>query len=297
MTSACAETKRARPLLGTLVEITIPTADAELAPDAISHAFAAVERVQRLMSFHDPASEVSQLNRLAARQPVEVSAWTFQVLLAAQQLSIASAGAFDITVAPLLQRWGYLPLGDTAVEPRRFAPRAADIELLPAQRVRFHRPLQIDLGGIAKGFAVDQAVAELQAAGVRTGLVNAGGDLRAFGPSAPVIHVRHPATPGRAVPLLRLSDAALATSALYFSRKHWRNHWVSPLVDPHRQRACTRAVSVSVCAPTCLVADALTKVLLVRGRRSTGLLQKCGASAFILTRQGDLHTTDSSLRS
>src|SRR5262249_23757459 len=96
-------TRRARPLLGTIVEI---SADVR---GAIEPAFSAVEKVQRLMSYHDPFSEVTRLNSRACAAPVQVSLWTFEVLTAAQELARESGGAFDITVAPRLASWGYLP--------------------------------------------------------------------------------------------------------------------------------------------------------------------------------------------
>ncbi len=148
--------RRARPLLGTVVEIAAaggPDLDA-----AVEAAFAAVERVHRLMSFHDPASDVSRLNRDAGIRPVPVDAWTHEVIATAIDLQRGSNGAFDITVAPALQRLGLLPAldGRPAAEGRA----AGDaIALLPGGLVRFRDPAtRIDVGGIAKGFAVDRAV-------------------------------------------------------------------------------------------------------------------------------------------
>src|SRR2546423_10672087 len=93
--------RRARPLLGTLVEISAAGAG-PCVHAAIGAAFAAIERVQRLMSFHDPRSDISRVNRWADRKPIAVDAWTWAVLARAQMISQASAGAFDITTAPRL---------------------------------------------------------------------------------------------------------------------------------------------------------------------------------------------------
>ena len=283
--------RRARPLLGTFVEITATGRSGDNLPAAIDRAFAVIGRVQRLMSFHDPRSEVAQLNRQAERRAVRVSAWTWQVLLAAQRLHRETSGAFDITIAPLLQEWGFLPRDPRDGEVGPCPGGAEDIELLPGQRVRFRRPLRIDLGGIAKGFAVDQAVEELRASGVPAGVVNAGGDLRVFGSLRQPVHVRHPARPGVTIPLRPLAEAALATSATYFSRRIVGHRRVSPLVDAARGRACLRGVSVSVQAPTCLVADALTKVLFAQGRKAAPLVRGFGATAFIVNRRGEVFST------
>jgi len=274
------ELRRARPLLGTLVEITARGASEPDVMHAIEHGFAAVTRVQRLMSFHDRHSDLTRLNRLAGRVPVRVHPWTWQVLQAALNLSRATRGAFDVTIGGELVRLGYLP------RPRRTLQQARtcwkDVRLLPGHRVRFSRPLYIDLGGIAKGFAVDQAVARLRASGITAGLVNAGGDLRVFGEVERTIHVRHPGAPGMLVPAARLASGALATSASYFSQRQWRGRTVTPVVDKTRQRSRAASFSVSVFARSCMVADALTKVVLVRGAHAGGSVRRLGGLTFLL---------------
>src|SRR5690349_1263313 len=112
MTSSCADSavvRRARPLLGTLVEISAAGVDERALVTAIGSAFSAVEKIQALMSYHDPFSELSRLNAAAHHEPTEVSAWTFAVLRTAQRLAAESDGVFDVTIAPRLASWGYLP--------------------------------------------------------------------------------------------------------------------------------------------------------------------------------------------
>jgi thiamine biosynthesis lipoprotein len=288
MTSPCAEIRRCRPLLGTFVEIGAQAASAPRASAALEAGFAAIARVQRLMSFHEDASDVSRLNRDALRRPVAVDPWTWRVLSAARAFHEASHGVFDVTVAPHLQRWGYLPGARDAAGASAPETDQSAVELLPGCRVRFRRPVRIDLGGIAKGFAVDVAIEALRHEGASAGAVNAGGDLRVFGPRASWIHVRDPRDPRRLLPLAQLADAALATSASYFARRWWRGRRVSPLVDPSRGRPCTGAQSVSVRAATCLVADALTKVVMVLGARSASILRAHAAAGFVLTSEGRL---------
>jgi thiamine biosynthesis lipoprotein len=288
MTSSCADStvaRRARPLLGTLVEISAAGVDECALVTAIGAAFCAVEKVQALMSYHDPFSELSRLNAAAHREPVEVSAWTFTVLRTAQRLAAESDGVFDVTIAPRLASWGYLPrVPANGREELRATWR--DIELLLGRRVAFRRPLHIDLGGIAKGFAVDRAVEALRRAGVPAGLVNAGGDLRAFGERDWTVQIRHPRDPGATGHAFALRDAAVATSATYFSRKRWRRCWVCPLVDGTTRLPCDDQLSVSVHAATALLADALTKIVVARREQAAPLLQRHGASALLLDRQG-----------
>jgi len=291
MISCSNDVRRCRPLLGTFVEITAASESREHVCNAVELAFAAIERVQRLMSFYEPASDVTRLNRFAARRSVAITPWTFQVLQAAERLHQDTHGTFDITVAAQLLRWGYLPARNSPRSRKTHPTGQGAIELLPANRVRFHEPVQIDLSGIAKGFAVDKAVEALQSAGVASGQVNAGGDLRVFGPSPTTIHVRHPGSPGFVFPIVRISDGAFATSAAYFSRKKWRGRWTTPLVDPLHGRSCKTGDSVSVQAPTCLAADALTKVVMVMGEQSAEILRAYSAAGFIVNRAGEVIST------
>ena len=253
--------RRARPLLGTFVEIQASGLPAARLERAVVKAFAAVARVQALMSFHDPASDLSRLNRLAARRAVRVDAATWTVLRHAVALARASAGRFD----PSARR------GEISHANWRA------IRLLTGRRVRFLAPLTLNLGGIAKGYAVDRAVAALRRAGVPCGLVNAGGDLRVFGQNSAPVHVRHPAQPGAFFPLGQLHDGTLATSALTYA---------DALLDPRDATVCGRGVSITVLAPNALLADALTKVVAVDPDAALPLLARHRARAVILDTQG-----------
>lgn len=273
--------RRAQPWLGTLVEISIADAldDAAL-NHCFNQAFAAIANVHRLMSFHDANSDVSRINRAAAGESFEVHPATRTVLQSALSLGEATAGMFDIGCAATLVDWGYLPAPPDAV-PARVAAHEA-LHLTHLSRVEKIRPVWIDLGGIAKGYAVDAAVAALMQAGVRSGCVNGGGDLRAFGDIDFPVAVRDPACPTEAGRRLQLREAAMATSADYFSRKRIGNHLHSALVDGRSAQAVTTAVSATVRAPTCMIADALTKVVLASGNAAHPLLRAFDATAFII---------------
>ncbi len=276
--------RRARPLLGTLVEILAVT-DRSSAIRATTAAFEAIASVHRLMSAHEPDSDVGRLNRCAHGQPVRVDAQTWQVLEVARRISAASRGAFDVCVAPVLARWGYLP---------DWVGRGCDatagweaIELLPDCHVRFRAPVAIDLGGIAKGYAVDRASAVLRAHGVARFTVNAGGDLR-IGDGPETVHVRDPACPRRLLPLAAVSDAAVATSGAYFAAQTWHGRLVHPIVVPGSRRCTPVGASVTVLAPECIVADALTKVVAVLDGASEGVLARFGAAACVIAPTGDV---------
>jgi FAD:protein FMN transferase len=261
---------RMRPLLGTLVEIRHHHAADEQTVQAVEAAFAAVAKVQSLMSFHDPASELSRLNREAHRATQQVHGWTHRVLATALELHRASAGRFDLAIAPQLVRRGLLP-APIGPEPDRHAT-CNDVELGPCGQVRFRRPLWLDLGGIAKGFAVDAAVAVLRARGVRSGAVNAGGDLRVFGAAAQPLMLRDTTQPDRLVQAGLLRNGACASSAGYY---HAEDEWA--LVDPVSGRS-PRGGGISVIAPRCLWADALTKVVALDEKAAQPLLARYGAS-------------------
>ncbi|MBN9086349.1 MAG: FAD:protein FMN transferase [Reyranella sp.] len=229
MTSCCVEACRARPLLGTLVEITAWGADRAALDDAIDRSFDAVATVHRLMSFQEPDSELSRHNRGAAAGGLHP--WTQRVLAAATDLRARSGGAFDAACGGA----------------------------------------GIDLSGIAKGFAVDRAIETLRSAGVARGIVNAGGDLAVFGDREIPVGVRDPAEPGRLAAIVRLGNTAFASSA-------------RPL-DPMTRKPASACSGASVRAPSCMIADALTKVVGVSGEAAVPLLREMGAVA-VLFRDG-----------
>lgn len=287
MTSPSSEVRRARPLLGTFVEIAAGGLPTYAAHRAIDAAFAAIEEVQRRMSFHDPESTLSRLNREAAHRPVQVDAWTFNVLRAAERLYRVSDGMFDVTIAPLLQSLGFLP--GNGMRPSRNTPPVsfADVELLPERRVQFRRAgVCLDLGGIAKGFAVDRAVAALRRAGVPQGVVNAGGDLRAFG-DAQSVTIRHPDQPQAAWRTLPLVNAAIATSAHYFAGSWKPELTLAPIVDPGTGKQVTQVRSATVRARTATLADALTKVVMLRAEAALPVLNHFRANAVFSSASGE----------
>jgi thiamine biosynthesis lipoprotein len=280
---SAASIRRARPLLGTLVEIEVLAPHGEsAAQDAIDAAYAEIAEVGRRMSVHDPASELSELNRAASRHPVALSEQTAHVLAAALRFAAASAGAFDPTVAGRLQALGGLPVhGADVIDPRA---RWSDVRLLGDGRVRFRRPLHIDLGGIAKGYAVDRALAALRRAGISRAIVNAGGDLALYGRSPQAIHLRDPAS-GRPARALALRAGAVASSAATFSRRERNGRTVSDLIEPSSGAPLVSDAGVSILARDCLTADALTKVVLFAPSAITArMLAAAGASAIVQSR-------------
>jgi thiamine biosynthesis lipoprotein len=261
-----ATVRRAQPWLGTLVSITAMADDRATAVEAAGRAFAEVRRIHALMSFHSPASDIGRVNRAPVGEAVRVSLDTASVLRAARDLEDASDGAFDCTVAAALVAHGRLrrPPGEL--------PRAPSWTLVGCT-VTKETPCWIDLGGIAKGYAVDRATEELLAHGASSGLVNAGGDLRHSGSGEATIHLRDPERPDLLESALTLRNVALASSAT----SGLEGAKVSSLVDGATREPLPGGGGASVLAPTCLLADALTKVVLARRDPEDPLLARHGA--------------------
>jgi thiamine biosynthesis lipoprotein len=263
--------KRCRPLLGTFVEI---SADRE---EAIEAGFAAVEQVHWLMSAHEPDSDVARINRFAHLRAVHVHEWTARVLERALFWSKRSEGAFDVVRAgKAAMEFRRLP--QHPEQPRPVASHWTWLEIQGAS-VRLLKPGCIDLGGIAKGFAIDRAVEALRGEGCERGLVNAGGDIRGFGSEPWPTAIVDPQG-RRTLAEIDIKDEALATSAgLPCGRGLSFDH----LGGGHQRWA-----SISVLARAACDADALTKVVWCGKEGMAAILTKFGARALALTRAGEV---------
>jgi len=263
--------RRAQPWLGTLVEIVAEGADAATLNTASDRAFARVAAVHTAMSFQHTGSELSRVNREAQRSWVALSPDLAAVFAAALDFAGESDGLFDPSVASWLVESGHLPRHPDT--PAHAQPDWRAIEL-DGDRVRYTRPLLVDLSGIAKGYAVDAALADLREAGLAAATVNAGGDLARFGDTAEPVHVRHPHQPTLSLRLAELRCGAVATSAGYFQPGALRH--------PRTGESLCARTSVSVLAANCMTADALTKVVAAAPGRAPGVLARYGAQAIML---------------
>ena len=259
MISTSKVSKRARPLLGTIVEIGVQDTHEEIAQQIISDAFAQIERIQRLMSRFDDSSEVTQVNRLGVNVELVVSSDLWTVLELAQDISRRSEGVFSICTEAD-------PNGDL-------------LRLLDDGRVLRLKTGLIDLGGIAKGYAVDQAIEFIRGRGTESAYVNAGGDVRAFGAPYPIL-VRNPLRPHESVASLDLFNAAFATSAAYHQHAEYNQSGI--IVDPRSNKSIPSGASASVMASTCVVADALTKCMLMMEEEVELLLNQFNACGFLV---------------
>lgn len=263
---------------------------------------AALDGVVARMSTYRDDSEVVRLNRHRDAAPIALSADTFAVLALAQAVSEASEGAFDVTVAPVVDAWGFGP-GHV----RRVVPEAELDGLRPqvgwrrlaldprtSSATKSDAGVAVDLSGIAKGYGVDLASRALDALGVSDYMVEAGGEIRTRGRNAEgmpwQIAIERPdAMPQRAQRIVPLSNLALATSGdyrIYFERDGTR---YCHEMDPATGRPIRHALaSVSVVAPTCGEADAWATALIVLGpARGLALAERRQMAAHFIVREAD----------
>jgi thiamine biosynthesis lipoprotein len=187
---------------------------------------------------------------------------------------------------------GLLPYLNDSSAAARGARFADAIELRPDDMVCFRSAgVTIDLGGIAKGFAVDRAVDVLLGGNLAHGLVNAGGDLRAFGPEPRTVHVRDPRDPSRSIGRIGVTDEALASSARRFDLVGGGEPGSSAVINPQTQRPHGLINGVTVRAPLCMIADALTKIVMISGTRAVELLEQYEASALLISADGGVQIT------
>jgi thiamine biosynthesis lipoprotein len=227
---------RLRVALGTFVAVDAEADDSLIAGQGVAAAYAAIATVERLMHPTRAGSDLAALAACAPGTPLTVHPWTFELLDLCRRLNAASLGIFD----PCLE----IASG-----------RMADLQFAPPDKVIARTPLRVDLGGIAKGYAVDRAVEALQAVGCTGGLVNAGGDLAVFGSCNRKILCGTPRSAGL---LVELRDAALATSDAAETARPAEHRGYYHGAD--RSRAV--AGRVTVLAARAAVADGLTKCLL-----------------------------------
>jgi len=276
---------RCKPLLGTYVEISTndisPQNSESIANYAIDRAFDAIELVQQLMGFHNPDSELSKINQRSHLDILEVHEWTFKVLSAAKEIHTLSAGLFDCGVGAKLVGAGLLPQHE-GVSVTQYGG-LSDLVLIEPNKVTSHKPIQLDLGGIAKGFAVDKAVEALKVNGIKSGSVNAGGDLRVFGESPKEIQVRSPSHPNTLIPLGSLEEGSIASTGLYYSKSQDDMNTLSYIVNPLNMEHIHFNDSYSVLAPECMYADALTKVFAISQDDSHPCFKHFSAQAIRIT--------------
>jgi FAD:protein FMN transferase len=248
-------------------------------PDGAEIALAALDLVDQLeeqMSVFRPASEITRINRLAAEGPVAVEPLLWDVLQRALQIGRETGGAYDITSGPLWEAWGFARRKGAIPSPEQLADArqrvGGHLVELDSQRhtVRFLRPgVQLNLGSIGKGHALDRSTQIFLEGGMRDFLMHGGNSsvlARGARVSQPwTVGIRDPLHPDRRVAEVRLRDQALGTSGAQFQSFHHRGRRYGHILDPRTGWPAESVLSATVIAPSAALADALSTAFYVMG--------------------------------
>lgn len=293
------ESHEYRYMMGTSIEVQAFGGDSASRKAAIDEAFAAFAEVDRLMSNYRDDSELTLVNQRAASGPVPISEPMFRVLEAAHRVSAASNGAFDVTVGPLVRLWGFhdkQPHLPTSTELAAVRPLVDYRNVLlddERRAVRFARPkTEIDLGGIAKGFAVEVAANVLRRRGL-AGFIDAGGNQYLLG--APpgkrgwTVGIKDPDVKGRVVGVVDTDETSVSTSADSYNFLVANGKTYGHILDPRTLMPSNGALSVTILSRDGTLADAMSKAAFILGPKAALALVDSfpGMSAVIVYRKPD----------
>lgn len=299
--------KRAQMHMGTLVSITAVAPDSEIAQASIAAGFREIKRLEQLLSTWIATSELSQVNAAAGRQPVEVGAETFELVLRSFEMAALTEGGLNIAVGPAVEAW--------SVADRQRIPSHAELQALKplvdwsiiqvdrkARTIFLPKPgMRIDVGGIGKGYAADRAVEEMSKAGAQGGVVALSGDIKTFGDLPGMkgfpVGIRHPREEGALVATIDLKNEAISTAGdyeRYFEQNGIRYHHI---LDPQSLQPARNCQSVTVIAAEGTVADGLDTGIFVLGpEKGMALVEQLpDVEAVIIDDQGRM-TVSSGLR-
>lgn len=292
--------KRAQMHMGTIVTITAVARTEAMAQAAITAGFQEIHRLEELLSTWVPTSELSRVNAAAGREPVKVSRETMAILTHSLEIAQLTEGGFNVAVGPAVKAW--------SVMERERVPDEAELQALrpmtdlshlhldqPAGLVFLDLPgMQVDVGGIGKGFAADLAVQVLKDTGASAGVVALSGDIKTFGTlpegTGFPFGIRHPRKEGAVLARIDLRDEAISTAGDYerfFERDGVRYHHI---LDPKTLQPARGCQSVTVIAREGVVADGLDTGIFVMGpKRGMELVEQLpDVEAVIVDRDGKL---------
>ncbi len=285
--------------MGTRISVEIWHKDKEKAGACIRRVMDEMHRINEQMSPYIEDSELSRINREAAAKAVTISQELFDLIQLAQDMSEQSNGAFDISFASI----GYLYDYRNQVQPDE-ASIDARLDAIDYRKIRLDAQktsiafekegMRIDLGGIAKGYAVDNGIRILRDCGITNGIVSAGGDSRIIGDKGGrpwMMGVQHPRDPKKLVAIMPLSDTAISTSGDYerfFIEEGERIHHI---ISPKSGQSAKNSMSASVIGPNATTTDALSTSLFVLGPiEGMKLIERMeGFDAVLIDAKGKMH--------
>src|SRR3990167_3872921 len=273
--------KQTRMIMGTFAEVSIYSSDEKIAGRAIEESLDEMERMDRIMSNYKKDSQLSRLNKKAAKSPVPCNGELLDVIEQSQYYSELSGGAFDITVSPVVALWGFfrekghvppdkeiekvLP----AVSYKNIVVNKSNDTKKPAAISFKNTQTQIDLGAIGKGYAVDKALEIIRKYGISNGCINLGGNIYVLGTppgkNAWKIGVQHPRNSGEILGYLELKNEATATSGDYERFFEFNGKRYSHIINPQTGRPVSGTIATTIVAPTSTEVDALSTSVFVLG--------------------------------
>jgi thiamine biosynthesis lipoprotein len=295
-----------RLVMGTFANLKTIAKDPRTAKKCVETAFAELKKVDKLMSDYKSDSEISEVNRDAFKRAVKVSKSTFEVLQKSAEFSRLSEGAFDITIAPLTELWRSAAEVNSVPSEAELAVARSKVGyeklFLDANEmtVRFAvEGMKLDLGGIAKGYAIDRAIEAMQTGGAVGGMVDVGGDIRCFGkpPRGKKtwrIGLENPAESrgsdqtmsagaGTILLILKLNNAAIATSGGYHRFVLVEGKKYSHIMDRDTGASARGMSSVTIISQSAINADALATTVSVMGpEKGLALIEKTPQTEAIL---------------
>jgi len=285
--------------MGTVIEITLIGEDEESAEKAALQAFQEIKRIEHLMSPWIESSDVSRINRSAGQECVKVSPETIEVIKKAKEISELSEGGFDITVGPLTQLWRMarekgIPPSTKELKKNFDLVNFRYVMVNPEGNVLLKkRGMAIDLGGIAKGYAVDKAFEFLRTLGYKNLIVNAGGDLRVGGSKFDqpwLIGIQDPRASQKIMARISVSDTAIATSGDYEKFFIYQGKRYHHILDPRNGFPAEGCQSVTIICKEGTRADALaTAVFVLSPEKGYSLCQKLeGLGCLIVGKEGKI---------
>ncbi len=295
--------KRTQMQMGTLVSITVVASNKEIAQAAATAGFAEIRRLEELLSTWIPTSELSRVNTSAGVMPVSVSPETMTVVQGAIRIAEMTDGGFNIAIGPAIEAWSVTDGQRIPTESESDALRPlVDLQAVHAdarkQTIFLEKAgMRIDVGGIGKGYAADQAVEALRRAGASAGVVALSGDIKTFGqlPGGKrfPVGIQHPRKEGSVLAWIDLEDEAISTAGDYerfFERDGIRYHHI---LDPRTLQPSRRCQSVTVIAREGMLADGLDTGIFVMGVESGMRLVEAlpDVDAVIVDREGVVHVS------
>lgn len=299
--------KRTQMHMGTLVAITAVASDKSVGDRAMQAAFDEIKRLEQLLSTWRSDSELSRVNQEAGRRPVPVSRETLELVARSLEMAQLTHGGFNIALGPAIEAWSVIE--------RQRIPDERELQglkpLVDWTRIQVNQEartiyllqqgMQIDVGGIGKGYAADRAVEEMKRVGARGGVVALSGDIKTFGvlpdQNRFPVGIRHPREEGALIAMIDLNDEAISTAGDYerfFERDGVRYHHI---LDPQTLQPARACQSVTVIAKEGTTADGLDTGIFVLGpEQGMALVERLpGVEAIIIDQEGKI-TVSSGLR-